>query len=327
VFNTVSNKADPKSVMGRAVCAGGLGDIKGAGLLLEQFIAGDVSDHMVLRACAAFLEASPDLVASSEVIRDLNRRYDNAGLSNLLEFVSQIQPPKRALLNGNIRDNEVQLSEAGQTGAVVLVFAGFGRRTGAMPFSLIDRFFAGHGVAVSSMVDASAKLYWGGLPSLGATLDATICELKVRLAAINTTKIYTLGNSAGGIGAMVYGCALNARRALSFSAPTDLRESFLLEHGDARAQVAIHALNKRLNEGQLNLRGWLESQEHRCPIHAYFCENEKNDALQARNIAHLSEVSLHPIRHYSVHESIASALGTGDLLQEFNSILKDIKNE
>jgi hypothetical protein len=177
------------------------------------------------------------------------------------------------------------------------------------------------------MVDSSAKLFWDGLPSLGATLDASISQLKVRFAAINTKKIYTLGNSGGGLGAMVYGCSLDARRAISFSGPTDLSHSFLRQHGDTRAQAAIHALNRRLSENQLNLRGWLESQEHRCPIHAYFCENEEHDAIQARNIAHLPEVTLCPISHYSEHESIGSALGTGDLLKEFKSILKDIKDE
>ena len=327
VFNSISNETSSRLMMGRTVCTSALGDLKGAERQLEQCMAGDLSDHMTLTTCAAFLDASPDLAAAVRTISNLNRRYSDPGLGNLLEFVRQIRSPKRALLKGNIRDSDFRLSEPGHTGAAVLAFAGFGMKTGALPFSLIDRFFAGHGVAAGSLFDRRGCLFWKGVPAFGETLDASVNGLKDRLGAMGVSRTYTLGNSGGGVGAMVYGCELEAQRALSFSGPTDLRPSFLRQHGDTRGQAVIHALKRRLDDNQLNLRGWLEDRELRCPIHAYFCEKENQDAVQAKNIAHLPEVSLHPVDYYSKHECIGSALGTGDLLREFNNIIEEIHNE
>ncbi len=323
-FESVSNDANKNVLMGKAICKGAQGKFEESRGFLERYLDRDVSDHNVLTTCITFMSVSPDLSMTTDVIGELNKNYRDTGLENLLEFSRNILPPKRELLKGNIRDNSFRLSAQGDSQAVVLAFAGFALKTGALPFSLLDRFFAGHGVAVGSLVDAHGFQFWKGVPSLGESFEATIAALNNRLGAMSIDKKYTVGNSGGGAAAIVYGCALDARRAISFSGPTDLRRSFLDQHGDKRGQAVIHALNKRLDESQLNVRGWLEKRDSRCPIHAYYCEKEKYDAIQAENISHLSEVSLRPVGRYSIHECIGSALGVGDLLKEFKSVLEDI---
>ncbi|MDA7423824.1 hypothetical protein [Thalassococcus lentus] len=324
VFDEVSNQGSARVLLGQAVCAGAMEDYAKAEAFLRQHMETGEGEHAFLRAAAAFLDSSPDLKPAIHVLEGLDFSGDNSAIGNLIEFASRIMPPRRALLKGGILDSEVRLSEAGQSGAAVLAFAGFARRTGAMPFSMIDRFFAGYGVSTGSFYDSRAKLFWDGLDTLGGTLDASISGLRQRLDANNLDRVYTIGTSGGGVGAIVWGCELEARRVLSFSGPTDIRIEFLKQNDDARGQAAIHALNKRLDDSQLNLRAWLEARHKRSPIRMIFCENEPLDAVQANNIAHLPEVSLCPVARYAEHESVSSALGTGDLLREFDSILEDV---
>lgn len=323
-YDRVKNPQSDNVLMGKAICCGAMGDFETSKAHLERYLDGDESEHNVLRACTTFLSESSDLRSAAAIIAKLNKTYNDTALDHIIAFSEEILPPKRALLAGGIRDNSFRLSDAGDARAVMLAFSGFALQTGAIPFSLLDRFFAGHGIAAGSLVDASGCLYWNGVPSLGDGFDATISELKSLLNAINADKIYTLGTSGGGAAAMVYGCELGAQRAISFAGPSDLRRSFLDLKGDRRGQAVIHALGKRLSEEQLNVKGWLEAAENRCAIHAYYCEKEPLDVAQAENIADLPEVSLHPVGRYAEHECIASALGTGDLLVELKSVVENV---
>lgn len=326
VFEQLNGIPNPETKLGKAICKAGLGQIKESGLLLEQYMGAGATEHDVLRACATFLDKANDLSSASNVLTSINAGHPISELDHLLEFSASILPPKRGLLQGDIRDSSFRMSEPGASRAVILAFGGFALKTGALPFSLIDRFFAGHDIAVGSLVDPKACLFWKGVDDLGGSLETTISRLKKRLTSMNVEKLYTLGNSGGGVGAIVYGNELGARRALSFSGPSDLRKTFLDQNGDRRGRVVIHALQKRLEDKQLNLRSWLEDYDHRCPVHAYYCEEEVNDKMHAENIAHIPEVILYPVGKYKQHECIGSALGTGQLLKEFNSILKDIRD-
>ncbi len=308
----------------KAISRCAMGDFKASKAELERYIGTDVSRHNILVACTKFMDASPDLGLAASLLEDINRTMSDPRLDHLLEFCRSIRPPQRALLRGDIKDHDFRLSESGKgQDTVVLVFAGFAFKTGDMPFSLVDRFFAGHGIATGSLIDRQACAYLKGVAPLGTTLDATVSRLKEELRSRGLAKAYTIGNSGGGSGAMIYGSKLGARRVLAFSPPTDLSTSFMARHGDNRAQGIIHALNKRLDGGQLNIRRHLEGLDRRSPIHAYYCAQSEGDRFQAENIAHLPEVSVHPIPQTDQHESIAGALGAGYLLSEFNKIVEE----
>lgn len=327
-YDRLPNQADKRVLIGKAICYSAQGqNQKCSHNYMEQCLNADVTEYEAITASAKFVGESADIQRAIDIIQDINTELRLDGVKNVIDFCKDLIPPERPLLVGSIRDDAFRISEPGKSRAIVFVFTGYGQRTGPVPFALIDRFFAGHGVAVATFLDAHNCLFWKGVPALGGNFNDTISHMRKLTDTMGIEKVYTLGTSGGGFAAMAYGCELRAKRAVSFSGPTDLRKEFLDTHGDTRGQSIIHSLQKRLDNTQLNLRSWLEACEHRCPIHAYYCEQERRDVVQANNISHLDQVFLHPVPQYASHDSIGTALGSGILKSAFNSIIEEIDND
>jgi tetratricopeptide (TPR) repeat protein len=307
----------------KAVCHAALGQVDLAEKTLLLYAQNEPSPHKILATAIAFVGGMDDLRLAQEIVQRLNARYHDPAIDNLLTFLSAIRPASRGLMAKDAFGEECVISPKGSSDLAVLAFGGFRGKTGGFPFSLLDMFFAGHGVAVAQLTDRSGNMFLNGIKPLGVNVDDTISQLRQTLATMGLTRVVTLGSSGGGIGAIRYGAKLNAERVVSFSGPTNLTESFLEQHGDTRARAVIKGLNRRLGPERLDLRRILEQETHRPPLYKYFCADQAGDRAQAENIAHLPEVELHPIDEYSQHDSICAALGTGQLLSQLNAILKN----
>lgn len=323
VFGTLDGNSAPELVRDAALCFAALGRKEDAKAALQRFIGDGADPHQILRASIDFLDVASNTAEATDIVEDLNARHAEPGLEHLLEFAASIRPPQRALIGSDFQNRGFSWSSSENANRAILVFAGFGFRTGAIPFSLLDRFFAGHNIAIGSVVDRNGCICWRGVRNLGTGFEKATDNLGAILSGHGIGAVYTLGNSAGGTAAMTYGCQLGARHALSFAGPSDLRETFLDNAQDLRSRHMIRRLNRRLGDRELNVRAWLEAAPHRCPITAYYCEQEAGDRIQALNIGHLDEVRLMPVARYKAHECIGSALGTGQLATALNAIVED----
>lgn len=322
VFDEVGTEdPDPELVRDAAISLVAMGRKREARSHLDRFIGDGADRHQVLKASIEFLDVAADTAGALDIIADVNSTLADPGLEQLLAFVAGIRPPQRALITEDVQSQGFGWSASEGSRTAILFFTGFAFKTGA-PFSLIDRYFAGHDLAIGSLMDRTGCLCWNGVKNLGGSFEEATGNLSAVLSGQGIRATYTFGVSAGGTAAMTYGSRIGAERALSFAGPSDVRETFLERVQDHRSRHMIRRLNRRLSDQELNVRAWLEEAPQRCPISAFFCENEPGDRIQAENIAHLDEVELVPVRHYHSHECVGAAMATGQLVQTLNDIVE-----
>lgn len=321
-LQVLKDDTSEKSMMAKAVCFAAVGDYDRAESAFREHVS-QTTKAGLIAACLSFLDRAADLQAALPVIARLKAQQADDAVSHVLAFAQSIGPARRHL-DQTPEAEAFTLSDHDGCGIAVLVFAAHGERTGVLSQSLINRFFASHGVAVGSLVDRDRHFFWSGVHGLGTDVDSAANQIRARLNARGINKVYTLGSSAGGVGAIVYGNLLQADGILAFSAPSDVRQSFLQSVPDHRAKLAIRSVNTALEPGQLNLKSWLAARTQRVQTQAYYCAQEHRDRVQAENLQDFPEFNIHPIDGFSTHESIGPALATGQLLREFQKIVSSV---
>jgi pimeloyl-ACP methyl ester carboxylesterase len=73
--------------------------------------------------------------------------------------------------------------------------------------------------------DPSSRWYQAGLPGIGETLEEIAERLKWEIAELGATRIVTFGSSMGGYAAILFGCLLDAERAICHRASDFSRAS------------------------------------------------------------------------------------------------------
>ncbi|MFC6669100.1 hypothetical protein [Marinobacterium aestuariivivens] len=135
------------------------------------------------------------------------------------------------------------------------------------------------------------------------------------------SRIVTIGNSGGGMGALRYGAALNASHVLAFSPAVNLDIAFLEAHSDYRARAAIRKLNRLFPPEVLDARRFIESTDFSGRIDVYAGAKSREDQSQLNNLSGLKHVHLHAIEGVSAHDSIGPAVLNGTLLDALQRIV------
>ncbi|MFC6669101.1 tetratricopeptide repeat protein [Marinobacterium aestuariivivens] len=125
----------------------------------------NVVQHLLINTIGQGLSTNPELGAGLEA---LCREHGIEGLEQAVAFEAQLRPSQRPLIPSFDATQSVAASLRTCSPCMAIVFTGYARRVGAVPQALLDRFFAGHGIAMVRLVDKSGCMYLDGLPELGA---------------------------------------------------------------------------------------------------------------------------------------------------------------
>jgi tetratricopeptide (TPR) repeat protein len=220
-------------------------------------------------------------------------------------------PPDSALKRPVVTDDgaaDVIVGE-GVRKTAVLVFTGLADRM-VMPLPLFDRYLAELDLTAVFLRDSKRLGYFTGVASLG-DYDETIAALKDRLADMGVTRVHTLGNSAGGMGAVSYGLDLNANQVLGFSAPVSLLDK--VAQIDRRTAVFNERLMKYVPEPRRDLRARIEAHAGDTHVHLYYGEEMPEDRFHAAALEGARNVHLHPLPGLAGHGALFSVAQSGQL--------------
>lgn len=315
----------------RAICLIALGREDDAKETLVKYIfdmddGGDVP-HQLSR----ILSFAKDTKVATAVLSDIYSKLKQSDNSNalrcipnleaLLNFHKSQKVLKRPIIENWDHKFEVISSAPSTSGDVFLIFTGYGKQVGTVPLVLIDRLLAEHGASMIRLVDHTGLLYQNGIEQVAPDFETTVTQLKERIKALGGKRVFTLGTSGGGFGALRYGVTLGAENILTFSAPTNLQFDFLRKHKDFRARAVIRRLNTLLTPEQLDIGKMLERHFYKPRIDVYYCAENSGDLAQAENIKHLPNVNLHPIDDSDDHSSVNVAFSKGYLKADIERML------
>jgi hypothetical protein len=221
-------------------------------------------------------------------------------------------PPDSALKRAVIVDDEaaeVQTVRGGRD-VVVLVFTGLADRL-VMPVPVFDRYLAELDVSAIYLRDRRRMAYFHGIRGLGGDHEQTVEALKGRLQALGAKSVHTLGNSAGGIGALSYGLDLGAASVLGFATPCDLSDS--TGDWDPRAPVFSERLRTLTPWALRDFRSRLAASEHPPRVDLWYGADNENDRRHAESMSHAPSVTLHPLAGVEGHGALFALAQQGGL--------------
>lgn len=262
--------------------------------LIDQELRGSASEMIWVEEISKTFRAVIQLMVTSKIQRPLIV-FDDAG-------------------------RELYASSAGSNEMAVVVFAGYRNVVGATPFGLLDHFFAAMGISTIFLRDTSGLLYQNGLASVADDFEGTVSVIKDVLQRQGVRKVYTLGTSGGGAGAMRYGVALNADGYLLFSPPSNLTTQFLADNSDFRARSVIRKLNRVLDPALLDFKSFFQRKRPGAIAKVFFGQDNPFDAAQANNLADIEGVKIHPLAGVNDHNVFLHMLGGGLLQTELKQL-------
>ncbi|MFS2319239.1 hypothetical protein RMQ97_14980 [Maricaulis sp. D1M11] len=226
--------------------------------------------------------------------------------------------PEEAVAPVSLSD-ELVLHGANRREGIVLVFGGL---NGAfrLPDSIMGRFYQALDLQVLYLTDSQDLFHLNGLRSVASDLDGTLIGLRELLEAHSPGRpVYTLGNSAAGFPALVYGARLGAVRSLSFSpfATVDLRVSNALK--DFRGRAYFARVCERVNVADLEIGSVLSRAQPGFEAHVYAPEGPCEDQRHAAYLESYEAVKLHWLTGYSKHDSVARAAARQGMMQLLSS--------
>jgi acetyl esterase/lipase len=130
---------------------------------------------------------------------------------------------------------------------LAIVFGGLLMRVGMMPpfefFNVIAQSAPAKKIFVR---DHRQAWYHGGVRGLAADIDGVAEGLRRRIDAVQPTRVVTLGTSAGGYAALLFGRLLGVSEAHAFSPQTFISPDLRERYGDGRWP---HAWSKLMSSG------------------------------------------------------------------------------
>lgn len=263
-------------------------------------------------------------VASDSALRSaleaLCEAYKVEGIQQAIAFEQSLKPPLRCLIPTFCPTQSVICSPSTTADCLVILFSGGARRF-PVPLTLLDRFFAGYGVVVVRLVDKNGSFYLDGISELGSSFEESVESLRKIAQGYGARKIITFGNSAGGVGALHYGVALNASHILVYSPLTNLSLSFFDQHSDYRSRPEIRKINQVVPEERLDVKDVIENSFFNGQIDIFVGEYCAKDLIHMNYLADLPQVSTHTVKGIAAHTVVAPSLLDGSLLRKLQCLV------
>lgn len=276
------------------------------------------------------LLSSEETIEAEREIRALETRggeLEKARRAGRLRSLSSVQlkawAKSRGLQPGRHGKSDLFMTEHGDllaermpgSRAAVLVFGGLKEMMGAS-LPKFDKTLRAHGVSTLYLTDPRRMLMLAGIPSFGSH-DETIAGLGALLEAWGVDRIYCMGLSAGGYGAILYGLDLGARRILTMAAPTTLTGPVI--EADGRGRIIVSRIQSEVS-GELDLRKRLETASRPPPIINYYGLDSPPDVRHALHLEGLPNVSLRAVDGVVGHDVLGALRARGQapaVLAEF----------
>lgn len=209
------------------------------------------------------------------------------------------------------RTLDVQITKSPNSPMTVVVPTGIA--FGFLPPAMFDSLFAAHRINVIYLRDFRKRAYTRGIVSLGRDEAETIRSLNGIIADLGTPRTVAMGCSMGGFAAMRYGALLGTGVAISFAGPTELMSCYTeTQRSIWNPNYFIKLQLEREQEMPMDLLPVLSSAPD-TRFFQFFGEEMRTDALQARRLDGLPNVTVMPVRGVSDHMVIDHMVADGSL--------------
>jgi tetratricopeptide (TPR) repeat protein len=239
------------------------------------------------------------------------RQIERMGLARPLSTASAVSDPAEIQLESLQGFHEMPVPGSD---TVLIVFGGTNNRLW-MTFSLLHRILRKTGVSVIYCRDLQRLWYASGIIGLGHDFPSTVEGFRKLIAPYGATRVLTLGNCIGCLGALRYGLLLGAQGVLAIS--PKLR---LLEDLEPHQRAQLRKIDERRPVQDKNIhREYLEVPS-RPNVALIFGEDCAGDAYVASAMADVPGVALASIPESSDTDSVKDLLVRGlfePLLQDF----------
>ena len=277
-------------------------------------------------------EEAPEAEREIRGLESRGKVLDEARRAGRLRSLSSSQlknwGASRGLEPGRRGQSDLFVSEHGdllaermpESRAAVLVFGGLNEMMGAS-LPKFDKTLRAYGVSTLYVTDPRRMLMLTGIPSFGSH-EHTIAGLAALLDTWGVDRIYCMGLSAGGYGAILYGLDLGARRVLTMAAPTTLTGPVV--EADGRGRVIVNRIQSEVS-GELDLRKRLESARKPPPIINYYGLDSPPDIRHALHLQGLANVSLRAVDGVVGHNVLAALRARGEASAVLDEFLADAR--
>jgi SAM-dependent methyltransferase len=203
-----------------------------------------------------------------------------------------VEEPGAELRQASLPAVKVDMGSDART--LLIVFGGV---TGWLEVPRFDFLRVVRGIPVKWIVvrDLQQAWYHRGIPGHGATIAETADALSSLIARHDVERVVTMGASAGGYAALLFGALLDAEQALCFAPQTVLDLDVLARMGDHRWErhLASLAAEDALDEQWTDLLGVLGSAPAATRCHVYFDDSFHPDRAHAERLRALECVRLY----------------------------------
>ena len=158
--------------------------------------------------------------------------------------------------------------------------------------------------------DHAGAWYHRGVAGAGADVDAVAERLRELAAGVD--RVVTLGSSAGGYAALLFG-ALTGAEVHAFSPQSFIDPELRATHGDTRWAPRVEALGADMDRRYADLLPVLAASDGR--FHVYYASRDPLQTLHAERLGELARVTLHPFDHDG--EDLAGELRSSGWLGSF----------
>jgi pimeloyl-ACP methyl ester carboxylesterase len=191
-------------------------------------------------------------------------------------------------------------SEMGSDSSVLLL--AFGGMAGGITMPPFEFFSITAKMPVKRLFvrDLHRAWYHLGIPGLGSTISAVGTSLRQLIASQQVDRIVTVGSSAGGYAALVFGTLLDADRVLCFAPQTAIEPGILSGMNDHRWARRLRSLETShgLDPQWTDLRRALPEihRDTNANYDLYFDRALQADRLHAERLAEVDGVRLHGLQ-------------------------------
>lgn len=197
----------------------------------------------------------------------------------------------------------VTFVEGSRRDVLFLAFGGVNMGVGMPPFEFLSSL-TGQGAPGYFIKDFRQSWYHEGLLGISQDMDGTEAYLRGLVARHRPERLVTLGASAGGYAAIVFGCLLGADRVAAFSPQTDVNAHVVGQYASYDTPPPSQFLDKGRS---VPMKRFLKQRERLPEIRIYYGAENRNDAQDVGRLEGIEGVSLRPVEGVANH-SIAGEL-------------------
>jgi len=160
--------------------------------------------------------------------------------------------------------------------------------------------------------DVNRHWYHGGVAGVGDDIDTVAEHLRNLAAEVEAEQIATIGSSAGGYGALLFGALLSCE-VHAFSPQTFIDPELRARHNDDRWPESMEELDGHMDMRYADLRPASAASAATC--HVYYPSLRPVDVAHAEHIGDLPQVTLHAFE--SANHNLVGELRDSGWLDDF----------